>query len=373
MWWIVLLTSVGLIGIGAGLLIRDFFTSKLERAERAAKTPDGAEFQPAGSAATFAADADRLDGHGSASLPAVTTKRTATATAPRLPAMETQWPQLRPSIDAAVAAINQSMASIDLFVGTPGEPTWSLHNRGFGDYRRILIGGESVAWLRMELCADMSISAVLRAHDAHHTALNRTSTIDRPLIASRLATALTECLSAAAETASWLRHSKAVPPPPPPRAPATNASAVANRTTTPPTQPTRTTTGWGRSKPATNPAVALIDAAILLVNGAIQETGARLVPAREPVRREPIGPHDRALSIDVAGISVGLMLIEPFPDRVDISVGVSDLANFGAARRQSKALRGLTVHPLAETIATCAWPAIASVVTPAARQATLRQ
>ena len=69
---------------------------------------------------------------------------------------------------------------------------------------------------------------------------------------------------------------------------------------------------------------------------------------------------DRALSITAHGHSVGLMLIEPRADRIDISVGVADLANIQAARRQSQPIAGLTVHALAEAIATNAWPAIAA-------------
>ena len=120
--------------------------------------------------------------------------------------------------------------------------------------------------------------------------------------------------------------------------------------------PSRTVTGWGRPQPPS----ALIDSAVTLVNSAFAETGARLVPAHAAMRREPVGPHSRALSIDVAGTSVGLMLIEPVSGRIDIAVGVADMANFDAARRRSHELAGLTVHPLAETIATCAWPAIAA-------------
>jgi hypothetical protein len=292
----------------------------------------------------------------------------------------------------AVQAVNASMASLAVIIAKPGEPSWSLHNRGFGDYRRVRVGGESVAWLRMELAPDMTITAHLRTHEPRHDMLNRTSSVGRPLTASRVGPALAECLAALAAAAPRLAP---VTPAPQVVAPAearlarpdtpTEAILTAEPMATrergtgwtqwlnrpqpaggrvappPPEAPSRTvSTNWGRARLQPNAATALIDSAVSLVNSAFAETGARLVPAHEAVRREPVGPESRALSIDVAGQSVGLMLIEPVSGRIDIAVGVSDLANFDAARRQSHQLAGLTVHPLAETIATCAWPAIAA-------------
>ena len=474
MWWIVLLTSIALICVGIGLLLRDYLTKTPE--QRSKKRAPASQLKPAAAAfagmpassATRGAEAS-AGGNTAATFNPYTAPynetppATTAVSAPRLPAIEAHWPKLSPEISAAVTAINQSNRHLALSIGPPGEPTWSLHNRGFGDYRRVSIGGDSIAWLRLELSSDMRISALLRAHDANHENINRTSAVDRPLVASRLTGALAECLTpsidvahsrqielarlAAAQAAAvpppappqaqatpipfapsnplptednrtpspallsqdwtpppleperttadddlprswqpvaeaakkpsrasawpaavsgWLKRNKAPAPPPPPAPEAVVAAAAALANTTSKTTTAKTITGWRTPKPAPNPAAAMIDSAVMLVNTAFQESGARLAPARDPIRDEPIGPNDRALSIDFGGTSVGLMLIEPHADRIDISVGVADLANFGAARRQSQPLAGLTIHPLAETIATCAWPAIATASVPAA-------
>ncbi len=381
-WWGILLLSVGLVGIGAFLLIRDFQTV---RARPAGALVSGNEPMPALDAALRPAPppaapegvrvvppplAPPPAGASAAPLPAP-------ASPHRLPAVETHWSRLRPEVDRAVSAVNETMASMGVAVARPGEPTWSLHDRGFGDYRRIRVGGESIAWLRLELAADMTIGAHLRTHEARNEQLNRSSVVTRPLSAGRIATALAECLAALLEAAPRL-----LPHPPQ----AIVAPPAARDGLTPPTQPippaaaspsprTGRGPGWpqwlnrpepitgNRSKTAASRphAVAtLIDNAIILVNAAFAEAGARLVPASAAMAGGSLGPSSRALSIDVEGTSVGLMLIDPAADRIDIAVGVPDLSQFGAARRQTQAVAGLTVHPLAETIATCAWPAIAA-------------
>jgi hypothetical protein len=422
MWWIVLVASAALIAIGVWLLVRDFLKPRAAakpsqvHTQTLAETLAQADAVPSnpGPHAVPLAQQPQLqplfahlaDSAGPDTIPV--TRPTGASAAPlpdplqpgRFPAVETHWERLKPEFDMAVAAVNESMAPLAVSIARPGETTWSLHNRGFGDYRRVRVGGESVAWLRLELAANMSISAHLRSHEARHDMLNRVSTLARPLTASRIAPMLAECLAALATAAprlmpqaptssiavpspsrmphaherlaidplervapesrdrghawpQWLNRPRpgdvaaaGIAPPPPPA---------------PPTQgPTRTITGWGRARHDALPTTALIDTAVTLVNSAFAETGARLVPASDAMRRDPVGPDSRALSIDVAGLSVGLMLIEPMAGRIDIAVGVADIANFDTARRRSHDLNGLTVHPLAETIATCAWPAIAA-------------
>ena len=114
-----------------------------------------------------------------------------------------------------------------------------------------------------------------------------------------------------------------------------------------------------------SPAAALVETAVALVNRAFAEAGAQLLPS--DARHGAVTTHaDRAFSITAHGTPVALMLIEPRADRIDISVGVPDPANVQAARRQSQPMAGLTVHALAEAIATNAWPAIAAASTQAA-------
>ena len=395
MWWIVVLSSTGLICTGTWLLLREYLASRTPAAPVAAATvPQPMPLTAHAHPGSFAMPNDRPAGASVEPLRSPSSPS-------RLPAVETHWPRLRSEIDMAITAVNESLAPIFVTIAKPGEPTWSLHNRGFGDYRRVRVGGESVAWLRLELAADLTISAHLRAHEPRYDMLNRVSRVDRPLTASRIAPALAECLAALALAAPRLmpvlvQPSAAVPseprlapvaaPPPPPQALAPQTLAqqtlaqqaatiagdhgtvwplwlhrsapVATSPATPVTS--RATTGWGRVRPSQSPATTLIDSAVTLVNSAFAEAGARLVPAGDAVHRDPVGPDSRALSIDVGGHSVGLMLIEPVSNRIEIAVGVTDLANFDAARRRSHDLAGLTVHPLAETIATCAWPAIAA-------------
>jgi hypothetical protein len=419
MWWIVLIASAALIAIGVWLLVRDFLKPRAATKPPQAQTqtlaqtlahadaaPNNVEpqyhslVQPTQLQPQFATLGDTvgLD-------PGPATRPTGASAAPlpdasqpgRFPAVETHWERLKPEFDMAVAAVNESMAPLAVSIAKPGETTWSLHNRGFGDYRRVRVGGESVAWLRLELAANMSISAHLRSHEARHDMLNRVSTLSRPLTASRIAPMLAECLAALAAAAPRLMPQVPTSPiavPSPSRMPHAQEGLLAvapmERMATesrdrgpswpqwlsrprpgdvaaagvapppPPAQdPSRTTTGW-RARHDPQPTTTLIDTAVTLVNSAFAETGARLVPASDAMRRDPVGPNSRALSIDVAGTSVGLMLIEPMAGRIDIAVGVSDIANFDTARRRSHDLNGLTVHPLAETIATCAWPAIAA-------------
>ncbi len=381
MWWIVLLSSAGLICTGSWLLLREYLASKALPAAvplDATMASRPVDTRPPPTTATT---------HSELPSGASIEPLRAPLLPSRLPAVETYWPRLTPEIEAAVGAVNASLASLAVTIAKPGEPTWSLHNRGFGDYRRVRVGGESIAWLRLELAADLTISAHLRTHEPRHEAMNRASTVDRPLTASRIAPAMAECLAALAAAAPQLMPVVVAPTPPPPpppnRAPPMLPSAAdqdrgaaLRQWPHRPTAPTalqatppqfavttgRTLTGWRRPRtvPAVSAATTLIDTAVSLVNSAFAEAGARLVPAGDTMYREPVGPHSRALSIDVAGLSVGLMLIEPVSNRIDIAVGVTDLANFDTARRRSHDLAGLTVHPLAETIATCAWPAIAA-------------
>src|SRR5262245_42685829 len=74
----------------------------------------------------------------------------ATDTAPPPHASEeaARWAELQPAIAAAVEQVNAVLAAAGVAVGAAGEPSRSMGSRGYGVYRRILLGGESVAWLR---------------------------------------------------------------------------------------------------------------------------------------------------------------------------------------------------------------------------------
>ena len=383
MWWIVVLASAGLIVLGITLLVRDMLSSRPGTAKSSgpgkpvakAKIKSLPKSWPLTNAiaAAWPTQMKRAAiGGNAATEPPIETVAIENVTganaanAPRLPALEKHWPRLKSEIDAAVASVNQTMAPLALSIAVPGEATWSLHNQGYGDYRRVFIDGESIAWLRLEIGADLRITCRLRAHDAEHYAVNRDCSAPARRTAGQLVQSLTEVLAAVFEYAVWrhshiLRNDTASAPAPDQPTPAPPPSLVAE----PP--PARTTTAPLTRQPprtAASPAAVLVDAAITLVNKAFADAGAQLLPSEDQRGRTTLDAA-RSLSIIAHGHSVGLMLIEPRADRIDISVGVADLANIQAARRQSQPMAGLTVHALAEAIATNAWPAIAAASTPA--------
>ncbi len=355
MWWMVVLMSTGLIGLGVGLLVRDIFWPLAQDA----KPNEAGEPAPtAGSRKSLFARMGLAAGDTTGKViegsqrhtpraaggSAKSAQRGEDVPVVRLSALEQHWPRLRTEIEAAVGSVNQSMAPLSLAIGAPGQATWSLHNTGFGDYRRVTIDGESVGWLRLEIGKDLAIAMRLRSHEAEHSSVNRDCTVPARRNAGQLEQALTENLAGVFEYAVE-RHSNKIRTP---------AAVLPVTPSAPPTPPPITSL---RSQPSA--AAVLVDDAVALVNRAFAEAQAQLVAADG--RHGPAtGPDDRALSITARGVSVGLMLVEPRDDHIDISVGVADLANFEAARRQSQAMAGLTVQVLAEAIATTAWPAIAA-------------
>ncbi len=392
-WWLVVFTSAGLIALGVTLLLRDIFRARTNEPARATtstpvSTGVAARTWPRARAliallpamtarrlrlpvdTTAARATNPAHGQGSASPDAADGQA---QTARRLPSLERQWPRLAPEINRAVVSVNQTMGPLALAVGSPGEATWSLHNEGFGCYRRVLIDNASVGWLRLEIGSDLRLTARFRSHDAEHANVNRDSVAPSRRTENQLAQTLTESLAGVFEYAVW-RHSNIIrndgaPQPPPVTAPAVVAAiATAPRTVRTTTIEPRSARGDTLPAPPPprvtalgSPAAALVDAAIALVNQAFADAGAQLHPA-ESHPAQGSGAPDRALSIVARGVPVGLMLIEPRADRIEISVGVADPANLQAARRQSQPMTGLTVHALAEAIATNAWPAIACTV-----------
>ena len=393
MWWMIVLASVVLIGTGLVLLVRDFTAARGPGNEQD-QPPASPQISPAGgivaaAAVTSGPKASQWAGAAAGEGNAHVTHDGGMArlkeildgiaddaadrgpSFPRSTTVEVKWQQLSPDIAQAIATLNQILAASKLSFGPSGEATWSLQNHGFGDYRRALVGEESLGWLRMETTPDMRVVMKLRAHEGQYATINRSIAIAMPADAAALADALADCSAAAAGYAMW-RAAQSQKVPRGPRMPAAEEISVSESEAPAPSRGLFTgaeTRGAAaripaiaataaRSTPA--PIPALIAEAIELVNGAFKDVGARLTAAAAPQRREPIGATDRALSVEIGGSPVGLMLIEPRPDRIDISVGVVDPSNFSAARRQTVAIEVATVHTLAEAIATCAWPAIAT-------------
>src|SRR5687768_400987 len=83
-----------------------------------------------------------------------------------------KWAKVRPVLDAAVEKVSDVLAEAGLTIGTAGEPSWSMMKKGYGVHRRLLLNGESMAWLRLELAPDGRVQASVKAHRDDLAAIN---------------------------------------------------------------------------------------------------------------------------------------------------------------------------------------------------------
>jgi hypothetical protein len=65
------------------------------------------------------------------------------------------------------------------------------------------------------------------------------------------------------------------------------------------------------------------------------------------------------LCVEVNGDDVARMHIERLPHEMEVAVGVREPQLIDLGRRRRIPVEGMTIHGLAELIASCAWPAIA--------------
>ena len=241
-------------------------------------------------------------------------------------ALEQQWSALQPAIVAGVERTNARLAPVRLFIGPVGEPSWSYKNKGYGAYRRVLLAGESVAWLRLELFADGQLRAGVKAHKEDRTSVNASA--DMPaagLDGDRAGALFSQCLQPAADYAAGkLRDSDE------------EASERA----------------WASVD-------ALVAAALKATNGALAQAGARLVALAPAAWESELRRHRMALLVEVNGDDVARMHIERLPHEMEVAVGVREPQLAALARRRRIPVDGMTIHALAELIASCAWPAIA--------------
>jgi hypothetical protein len=241
--------------------------------------------------------------------------------------LEQEWSKLQPILGAAIDKINAVLAPVRLTVGSTGEPSWSYKNRGYGAYRRLLLGGESVAWLRLELSPDGRLNASVRAHKEDGAEIN--AAVDeqaKGLSTARAGELLSRCLKPAA--------SYAVRQQPGPDGDE-RASALAWRSVD-----------------------SLVAAALKATNGALAQAGARLTPLAPAAWEAELRRHRMTLSVEVDGDDVARMHIERHPHEMEVAVGVREPALIDLGRRRRVPVEGMTIHALAELIASCAWPAI---------------
>jgi hypothetical protein len=103
----------------------------------------------------------------------------------------------------------------------------------------------------------------------------------------------------------------------------------------------------------------IVTAALQAGNGALAQTGTRLIPIGAPAWVPATRRHRMTLGVEVFNNEVARMLVERAGEEIEVSVGLPDARLAGLGRRQRSAVQGLTTHALAELIVGCAWPAIA--------------
>jgi hypothetical protein len=237
------------------------------------------------------------------------------------PSLAEQWAALEPILDAGVASVNALLAPEQLVLGASSAPDWSYKQRGYGAYRRLLLGRDSIAWLRLELTAEQKLHASLKAHRDDRAGINATAerTVEgfNPHRATEL---LLECLRLLAGDARQREKLDAIP----------------------------SEQAWKES--------GVLGSALKATNGALAQAGARIVPLAhqesEPARRI-------SLRVEVDGNDVARMHIERLNHEMEVAVGMREARLTDLARRRRLPLEGMTIHALAELIAGCAWPAIA--------------
>jgi hypothetical protein len=326
-----LLLSAALIAAGFGLIWRDVHRGRREaflvRGNRPAAASADPELEvtvahrasepPARRAASLSASLQASAPHPGSGLPS------ATDAAP-------QWGRLQPVLARAVQQVNAVLAAAGVEIGAAGEPSWSI-NRRYGVYRRILLRGESVAWLRIEVDAASQLQASVKAHKDDLAAINADAQATaRGLSVAGASDLLSECLKPAASFAMLA------------------AAGGGN------TEQWASETGWKAVEP-------IVVAALKAANGALAQAGARFIPAGTPAWVPDVRRHRLIVTIEVLDAQAARMLIERIGEEIEVAVGVPGARLAHLARRQRLRVAGLTTHALAELIAGSAWPAIAHV------------
>ncbi|KAB2919455.1 MAG: hypothetical protein F9K29_05175 [Hyphomicrobiaceae bacterium] len=245
----------------------------------------------------------------------------------RQAAIEERWVDLQPTLAAGVANVNAVLNPGQLAVGSPGDAAWSYKNEGFGHYRRLLVGDVSVAWLRVELCDDDRLHARVKAHKDNLQNINAAA--DAPaggLSPVGVADLLSVCLKPAAAIAA---HGALMPD-----------------------------AQYAASERAWNEVDGIAAAALKATNGAFVQAGAWIVPRGPPMWEEDVRRHRLTLAVMVYEADVARMHIERIGSEMEVAVGVRDAGLIDLGRRRRIAIAGMSVHSLAELIASCAWPVI---------------
>jgi hypothetical protein len=236
------------------------------------------------------------------------------------------------------------LAEAGLTIGTAGEPSWSMMKKGYGVHRRLLLNGESMAWLRLELAPDGRVQASVKAHRDDLAAINASASASvDALRVTRATELLSECLKLAAAYAVRASGTRA-------SGGSVGAGAHAGMSA----EQWASGVDWKAID-------TLVASALRAANGALSDAGARFLPLGAPTWAPEAQRHRLAVKVEVLGVDAARLHIERIAEEIEVSIGVSDprLANLG--RRGRLPLVGLTTHALAEVIASSAWPVIAYV------------
>jgi len=229
----------------------------------------------------------------------------------------------------AVERVNAVLAAAGVAIGAAGEPSWSI-NRRYGAYRRILLRGESVAWLRLEVDTAGQLQAAVKAHKDDLAAINATANAAaHGLTVAGASDLLSECLKPAASLAM-------------------RAAGGGN------TEQWASETAWKAVDP-------VVVAALKAANGALAQAGARFIPVGTPAWMPDLRRHRLTVTVEVLEAEAARMHIERVGEEMEVAVGVPDARLAHLARRQRLPVAGLTTHALAEMIAGSTWPAIAHI------------
>ena len=338
---VILLISGILIGAGIAIIWRDVrfkrpsaFVTKRDVRATAAADPEveitiSYDREPAKAPAPLAAaiDTPASDAGGNAAAPLrKPVDRDAKRPSVHLP-LEQEWSSLQPVLAAGVDKINAVLEPVRLSVSPTGEPSWSYKNRGYGAYRRVLLEGSSLAWLRLELSPDGRLHASVKAHKDDRAEINATADVPaKGLNAAHASDLLAQCLKQAAGHAAR-------------RQPGHDAEEA----------------GDGQAWRSVDGVVA---AALEATNGALAPAGARLIPLAPAAWEAELRRYRMTLSVEVNGDDVARMHIERHPLEMEVAVGVREPQLIELGRRRRLPIEGMTIHTLAELIANCAWPAI---------------
>ena len=335
---VILIVSGVLIGAGITIIWRDArakrrsaFVSKREAPVGTAADPE-AEVTIAYDTPAAAAPPPPLAPppapHGGEAIPARAAAREKVSSRPpvHLP-LEQEWSSLQPVLAAGVDKVNAVLAPVQLSVAPTGEPSWSYKNRGYGAYRRLLLNGTSVAWLRLELSPDGRLHANVKAHKDDRVEINAAGDVPaKGLTAARASDLLAQCLKPAASHAARQQPAR------------DNEMETSEQ-------------GWRSID-------GVVAAALEATNGALAPAGARLVALAPALWEAELRRYRMTLSVEVNGDDVARMHIEGHPHEMEVAVGVREPEHIDLGRRRRLPVEGMTIHTLAELIASCAWPAI---------------